>query len=327
MKKTILVLSLLSLQIKAAETDQFYARDAVIRDSVKELNGYFHQKIDKALVKVNNQKKSIECRDVALEVLTQVLGEFNISEYVKDGTFSKVSRFTQKDSSVERFPEDSLDQKIYRENSIYKNRPFPVNIVGVASTINVDGIYMGTDKIGHFSIVGKAYYKNFLEEIRKGKNVDEASEIAIFKGFKQEVAILGYTVGGTLSYGDLEANYQGMMFGRNMCEGQKPHLVFIDGKWSQNTENIFDLKDYVNPKLDEAYNVSLWSKRMWRKMKKEIIEGYCLNKMNENFIARAEEYKKRTNLNFNDLMIAKFLKSNPKFERTNQLLSPKIKCE
>ncbi len=313
--------------IHAAETDQFYARDAVIRDSVNELNGYFHRRLELALDKSNNQSILPACREVASEVLQQVLGEFDLKEYIKDKSFSKVSRFTQADASVDRFPEDTLDEKIYRENSIYKNRPFPVNIVGIARSINVDGIYMGTDKIGHFSIVGKAYYSNFLEELKKGKSLDDASEIAIFKGFKQEVAVLGYTIGGTLSFGDLEANYQGMMFGRNMCEGAQPHLVIKNRKWTHNELNLFDLRNYVNPKFDEAYNVSLWSKRMWRKMKGEIVQGYCVNKSNVNFQNRVKSYLPRLKANFNDQMIEKFLQKNPKYNRNNQLLSSAIKCE
>jgi hypothetical protein len=47
---------------------------------------------------------------------------------------------------------------------------------------------MGTDKMGHFSIVGKAYYSNFLEEIKSGKSLDEATKIAILKGFKKEIS-------------------------------------------------------------------------------------------------------------------------------------------
>lgn len=317
----------LPFQLLAAETDQFYARDAVIRDSAAELNGYFHQRIELALDKVNNRKKTFECRDVASEVLVQVLGEFNLKAYTKDRTFSKVSKFTQDDPTVDRFPEDALEEKKYREDSIYKNRPFPVNIVGVARSINVDGIYMGTDKIGHFSIVGKTYYKNFLEALRSGKDLLQSTETALFKGFRQEVAILGYTVGGTLSYGDLEANYQGLMFGRNMCEGNQSHLVLKNGLWIHNPENLFDIKHYVNPKYDEAYNVSLWSKRMWRKMKNEIIKGYCVNKNNENYISRSNGYGSRVQKNFNDLMIEKFLIKNPKFDRKLQLLNPAIKCE
>ena len=311
----------------AAETDQFYARDAIIRDSSDELNVYFHKRIELALNKVNQSPKEESCREVALEVLTQVLGEFNLVVYAKERTFSKVSKFTQEDPSVDRFPPDSLDQKIYRKGSIYKNRPFPTNVVGIAQTINVDGIYMGTDKIGHFSIVGKAYYSNFLDALNKGASVEEATVIAIEKGFKQEIAILGYTVGGTLSYADLEANYQGLMFGRKMCEGALPHLENLGGKWIHSSVHPFDIRAYVNPKYDEAFNESFWSNRVWKKMKKEIIHGYCENKTNSNYQARAQSYLPRVQETINDDLIAKLIKNKPKFDRKQQLHNLNLKCE
>jgi hypothetical protein len=311
----------------AAETDQYYARDAIIRDSSDELNGYFHQRIELALKKVNQSSRVESCREVAQEVLTQVLGEFNLVNYAKERTFSKVSKFTQEDPSVDRFPPDSLDQKIYRKDSIYKKRPFPTNVVGIAQTINVDGIYMGTDKIGHFSIVGKAYYSNFLEALDKGASVEEATVIAIEKGFKQEIAILGYTVGGTLSYADLEANYQGLVFGRNMCEGTLPHLENRGGKWVHSSVNPFDIRAYVNPKYDEAFNESFWSNRVWKKMKKEIIHGYCENKRNNNYQVRLQSYLPRVKETINDELIAKLIKNKPKFDRKKQLHNLNLKCE
>ena len=311
----------------AAETDQYYARNAVIRDSSDELNGYFHRRMELALNKINQSPREENCREAALEVLTQVLGEFNLVEYAKDKTFSKVSKFTQEDPSIDRFPPDTFDQKIYRKGSIYKNRPFPTNVVGIAQTINVDGIYMGTDKIGHFSIVGKAYYSNFLAALKKGVSVERATVIAIEKGFKQEIAILGYTIGGTLSYADLEANYQGLMFGRNMCEGALPHLENLGGKWVHSSANPFDIRAYVNPKYDEAFNESFWSNRVWKKMKNEIIHSYCENKKNDNYQVRALSYLPRVQETINDKLIAKLVMNKPKFDRRLQLHSEKLKCE
>ncbi len=326
MKKILLCLALSSPIINSAETDQFYARDAVIRDSANELNGYFQEKIELAIDKSNRAKQSLDCREVALNVFTQVLGEFDIGEYVQDKTFSKVSYFTQTDLSIERFPADNFAEKNYRADSIYKKRTYPSNLVGIARTINVDGIYMGTDKIGHFSIIGKTYYKNFLAALKNGKTPEQATEIAINKGIKQEIAFLGYAIGGVMAYGDLEANFQGLMFARNMCEGSAPHIIFKNNQWKQNPENLFNIKDYVNPKFDESFNVSLWSPSAWGKMKNEIITGYCLNRVNSNYKKRVESYLPRIKETINDKIINQFLVQNKKFDRKNQLLSPNFQC-
>ena len=324
---TMMGLLILTSTSKAAETEQFYASKAVIRDSSAELNDYYQQKIELGLFKSNQKTVGIACNAVAEEVLTQILGEFSITEYVKDKTFSLVSYFTQNSPLIERFPDESISGKDYRANSIYKHRPFPVNAVGIARTINVNGIYMGTDKIGHFSIIGRTYYKNYQAGLALGLTSKQAEEVAIRKGFKQEVGILGYDIGGTLAFGDLEANFKGYQFARNMCEGSNPHLIQINGKWIQNPSNQFDIKQYVTPKMDEAYNVSLWSPRVWKKIKKELVGAFCKNKMEPEYILRVAGYNKILKSTINDELLDSFVKENPKFDRNKQLLDKNINCD
>ena len=318
--------SLFSPFVMGAETDQFYVGSAVIRDSSLEMNSFFHEKIELALSIVNEEKNPVNCRLAAKEVLQQVVGDVNLIEWGKNKSFSKISVFTQTSPLIDRFPLDNISEKEFRAYSIYKNRPFPVNIVGVARTLNINGIYIGTDKLGHFSIVGKTYYKNFLNGLDEGLNPEAAQAEAIKKGLKQEIALLGYAVGGTFAYGDLEANYQGLQFGRNMCEGANPYLKLVNGKWMQNPENIFDIRKYVTPKFDEAYNVSFWSPRMWKKMKTDIVSAYCRNKIDPGYRARVVDYSKRDASSINDKLLEEFLKEKPKFNRSNQLLSKNIEC-
>jgi hypothetical protein len=227
--------------LNAAETDQFYSAQAIIKDSSLEVNGFFHERIEVALEKVNSKKNLLSCRLVAKEVLLQVVGEFSPTEYIKNNSVSKVTAFVKKSPLVERFPESDVDDKVYKANSIYRNRPFPNNLSSIARTININGVYLGTDKVSHFSIIGKTYYKNFLKGLAKGMSTEDAQEYAVAKGMNQEISLLGYKLGGTLSYGDLEANYQGLVFGRDMCEGEKPYLVNVNGRWNHNPENLFDM--------------------------------------------------------------------------------------
>lgn len=325
-KLTSLLTSLIIFSLNAAETDQFYAKDAIIKDSTKAFNDYFNEKIEIALHKSNQKEKVLSCREVAREVLTQVLGEFSLIDFIKDREFSKVSFFTQNSPLVDRFPEDSIKTSVYRKDSIYKHRPFPINVAGISRTININGIYIGTDKIGHISIIGKRYYSNFLKELASGKNESEAEEIAITKGIKQEIAILGYTVGGVMSYADLEANYQGFLFARDMCEGPEPLLEFFESEWRKNPRKSFEIRDYVNPKMDEAYNVSFWSPRMWKRMKTEIVQSYCNNNENPSYLKRKERYDSLVEETINDKIISSYIKTKPKFDRAKQLLSPDIIC-
>ena len=305
----------------AAETDQFYATNAVIRDSSNELNDFFQTQMEKGLLKINQQKTEATCQEVATEILTQILGEFSIQEYYKNKTFSKVSYFAQKSPLLDRFPSDSMSPSDYRSLSIYKFRPFPSNLVEIARTLNINGIFVGTDKVGHFSILGKLYYKNFLKGLAKGLTVEQAETEAIQAGIKQEIAVLGYAVGGTLSYGDLEANYQGFQYARNMCEGNTPHLIQQNGAWIQNLKNKFDIKNYINPKMDESFNVSFWSPRLWKKIKNDVVSAYCRNKEDPDFKLRTKAYGNRDKNTINDKLIDDFVKKHPRFDRYNQLLT------
>ncbi|MBY0414052.1 MAG: hypothetical protein K2Q18_07795 [Bdellovibrionales bacterium] len=323
---TLSLAALLSLSLYGAETDQFYASGATIKDSSAEMNNFFHGRIEFALSEVNKENPDMNCRLVAKEVLDHVLGKFSLVHYIKERDFSKVSVFTQTSPLIDRFPDESISDHDYRKHSIYENRTFPSNLVGIARTLNLNGVYIGTDKMGHFSIIGRTYYKNFLKALDDGLSEEEAQKKAIQKGFKQEVAFLGYTVGGTFSYGDLEANYQGLQFGRNMCEGENPYLVKAGSLWVHNPKNQFDIKTYINPKFDEAYNVSFWSPGMWKRMSKEIKRDYCKNNADKVFQARYKSYQSFGSIqNFNDEMIAEFLKEKPKFDRQKQLLG--VDCQ
>lgn len=323
----VILTTLSAHSVMAAETDQFYAAGAVIKDSTVEMNRFFQDKIEVALDEVNGSRHPVSCRYAAKEVLQQVVGEVNLIEWFKNRSFSKISKFTQKSPLIDRYPDDSVKGRDYRAHSIYRNRPFPVNVLGVARTLNINGIFIGTDKLGHFSIVGKTYYKNFLKAIEAGATYIEAENYAVLKGIKQEINLLGYAIGGTFSYGDMEANYQGLQFARNMCEGENPYLIQKNGQWIQNPANLFDIRKYVTPKYDEAYNVSFWSPRMWRKMNRDIIRGYCDNKKEPAFAERAFYYSKIVKTTTNDILLVEFVRKNPKFERNNQLLSSDISCE
>jgi len=328
MKTSILILSIiLSTNLFAAETDQFYARDAVIKDSSQALNDFFNSKIDLAVEKVNKKGNVNDCKLVSAEIFDQLLGEVNLIEWYKDKTFSKVSWFTQNSPLVERFPLDSVSNSEFRTQSIYKNRPFPFNVVSVGRTINVNNIYMGTDKIGHFSIVGKTYYKHYIKNLKEGMNEKDAEVAAIKQGIKEEINFLGYKLGGTLSYGDLEANYQGLQFGLEVCNAKDPFVKNENGTWKR-TDRLFDIRKYANPKFDEAYNYSFWSPRIWGKLKNDIFKAYCANKSNKNFLERLKMYKGIIKANQNDDLIAHFVKENPEYDRKTQLdTNDKSKCE
>lgn len=316
----LILILIISGTLRSSETDQFYASSAIIQDSSNAINDYFKKSIEAGIEKANAQSNFMGCREVALNILTQVLGECSVKRYVHDKSYSKVSHFIGTSPLIDRFPNDDINLKEYRLDSIYKKRPFVSNFIGISKTININGIYIGGDKIGHFSIIGKTYYKNFLDGLSDGLSPDEAQIRAIKKGFKQETYVLGYHVGGTFSFADLEANFQGLTFARNMCEGIHPHLIQKNDKWIPNPANIFDIKKYINPKMDESFNLSIWTPRLWKKIKDDVTAAYCKNIIDLNYLDRTSSYQKLLKNNINDQLIYQLQVEHSRFNPNNQLL-------
>ena len=120
--------------------------------------------------------------------------------------------------------------------------------------INIGGIYFGIDKLSHFTGSGYLYYQSYLI-FRDNPDVN-AEEMAIWFGILGEKSIIGRIATGVFSYADLEANYQGMQLGRNMCEGDNPMLKQSDNRWT--LTRLLDMRNYVNPLWDESYNPSFY---------------------------------------------------------------------
>jgi hypothetical protein len=148
---------------------------------------------------------------------------------------------------------------------------------------------MGTDKLGHFVTVGLAYYKKYLQAKFFGFSKENAIKLAIKRGIFSEKTYYGSIISGVFSYADLEANYQGLKFAIDMCEGENPLLVQDSkGKWSQ--RKPFDITPYLTPKLDESYYPSAYIKKRWKQVAPKVM-AYCEKRFSPKKLARFDYYK------------------------------------
>ncbi len=76
---------------------------------------------------------------------------------------------------------------------------------------------------------------------------------------------------GVISPADMEANYQGFIFYRRMCNGDEP-LMTGTGPWHFSAG--FDFRDYVSPEWDESWNPNIYSPHRWKNIRKTM-RGYC----------------------------------------------------
>jgi hypothetical protein len=229
-------------------------------------------------------------------------------------TLSAASTYASSYPYIDRFPKDNVNESEYRKLSFYENAWLPLQVVPLARTININGIYVGTDKFGHFSHQGKIYYRRYLQYRAEGMSDLEAQKKTIIKGFSTEYGILGYGIDGALSYGDLEANYQGLMFGLDMCRGENPILIKDNEKWIENPKHLFTVRDYFTPKMDESYNVSYWRKPLFNRIETKLKTEFCENKKSDEFQERVKYYKTIEKNNLSDELIAEVVTSQDRFD-------------
>lgn len=165
--------------------------------------------------------------------------------------------------------------------NVYQSVYFPVDPrqffrIWLAGTIKVYGVYMGTDKIGHFTDMGMHYYKAYVQAREQGQSPAQATQSAIAMvqsdPLFSEAGFLGYWSAGDYSNADLSADYLGLLFYRNLTEpvhlkGQlRPPMLIRAGPYWQiasfvgRGSNFFSR--FISDHLDEALNPGLFESDM-----------------------------------------------------------------
>lgn len=217
------------------ETDQYSQRLTPIADAVGRLNA----KVNEALVEIAaDWDRGADRRAFARAV------------YVRLGGRHWVDRLER---WAIRHPEIAKTSPS-RRRSIYRGLPFwatRINFLfGVGPTIEVAGVRIGTDKLGHFLSQGWKYHKRHL------RGLPEATVVRL--GRRNEASIFGGPATGSYSNADLVANYEGYRFYRSLFEGgivgAKGPIVEWTAGGGARIARRFDFADHVNDYWDEALN-------------------------------------------------------------------------
>jgi ankyrin repeat protein len=152
---------------------------------------------------------------------------------------------------------------------------FPLNPFRAwgCAVMNLYGVQLGTDKIGHFTDMGMHYYQTYKGYLAKGESEQQAIRRAIAVGtsdpLKGESALLGNWTAGDYSNGDLAVNYLGFVFYRNLTETQmlkgysRPPMLVRDGQYWKIASHVRPDSDfmqwYISDHLDEALNPGVYT--------------------------------------------------------------------
>lgn len=235
----------------AYETDQFTDRDNPIADSTAILN----QKVNETIAGI---VADWDDGPDEMAVVNAIYHEIGGHHWV-----DKLERWAMKSGRVEK-----LDTPRY--DSVFSGLPFyalrVTSFFGVGKTIRVNGVLIGSDKIGHFLSQGRKYYRRYL---KTGSEAAAAKRSAF-----TERAIFGRMTTGSFSNADLVANYEGHRFYRSLFEDNivpgKPAILRWDGDgWAIQRE--FDWSDHVNEYWDEALNINHFDALLYKHMHERLI--------------------------------------------------------
>ncbi|MGB5488048.1 MAG: hypothetical protein WBN06_11705 [Lysobacterales bacterium] len=246
----LLILTVPAL-VGAYETDQFNNRQQDIKDSTSILNQQVTLAIAGVIVGLGNEPRE---RKVVDGIYYKIGGKHWVD---------KLERFAMDSSEVEKLTTPPHD-------SIYSGHPFyatrVAGLFGVGPTLKINGVLVGTDKLGHFLSQGRKFYHRWV----KLQDESKAAEHSAYT----ERAIFGQMTTGSYSNADLVANFEGYRFYRSLFEDNivpgKPAILTWEGDhWIM--QRPFDWADHVNDYWDEALNINHYDTLLYTHMKNRFL--------------------------------------------------------
>ncbi|MBT3479113.1 MAG: hypothetical protein HOB40_04210 [Candidatus Marinimicrobia bacterium] len=231
--------------VNSGEVDHYLSWGHSLEDASSILNTKVNEIIDSTLHTIPND---CSCEMAAGKVLSGFGINLNsiLEQWIKNT--DKIDKFMP---NIDLALRESIFSD-HQSNHPQLDRAF--FSIQVDEIINIGGIYVGLDKLTHFTGSGFLYYKAYITSKKMGFPSPFSSAIKV--GIAGEKTIIGRMATGVFSYGDLEANFQGFRFALDMCNGDTPYLKFAKNRWIFSKK--LDLLDYVNPNWDESYNPSFY---------------------------------------------------------------------
>lgn len=253
------MLLLLSTVSPAAEVDQFSMADQPLRDSgfilEQEVNRRLMQALEHANYRVRKPGgratpgqiyKPRQCRE---QRLYQAL-QWQFARPV----IGQLESYAEQDPSVDR-DTVSFERSVYRD-FLWPESPSLVLSRRMSAVINIQGVELGTDKLGHFFTEGFSYFET---TDKLAKDV----EFGLHFGRWTESLYFGAQTTGVFSYADLVANLNGLRFwNRILARHEDPltgqqvsaYVECHDKQWR--LVEPFSWQPYVDLAWNETINCS-----------------------------------------------------------------------
>lgn len=279
MRLLLIVTLFLSATCQALETDNYIVWDRELEDVSGPINDYINHEIERVL---DSHPES--CSE-AVHLISKTFASHLVhNNPIEDHLFKVLS-----ESNGEIYPGtiNYVDRSIYRD-------PYLAYIpyFGLAPNIQINGFYFGTDKLSHFATPGYVYLQRYLKAKTNGATEEAALKHAIDWGIWDENRVHGFWASGVYSYADMEANYQGLLFYKSLCEER---IQKVGNDWK--LVKSFDIKDYVNGFWDESYYESYRRPANWKKVV-PILKEYCAARDSKLVKVRFSYYREHSSESF-----------------------------
>jgi len=241
--------------LTSGEVDQYLAWNQLPNDESDLLNKLFNEEIQAALSDINKNHNDCSCEDAAGKILKHFGIGLNTPLELRLKNSSDLEKYPSDDILLSERYKRSIFRKDITNEFIDQYQDYSLNLQ-IDEIVNMGGIYIGVDKLTHFTASGYLYYKIYHLALELGESDEAAIQMAINMGIFGEKNILGKFPSGVFSFADLESNYQGFTFAIDLCKNGPVHLKRSGKGWE--LEGIFDLTKYVNPFWDESYNPSFY---------------------------------------------------------------------
>ncbi len=224
------------------ETDQYTGREQPLADSREVLNDRVNAALEDMLDEWGHHRDPVK---LTAEIYQRLGGRTIVD---------RLERWAMKSDQVDKIRVARTDS-IYAGISPWAGRS--IYLFGLGATIKINGVLLGSDKLGHFFSQGRKFYLRY-----RRLGVEERA--ARWSAFTER-AIFGRLTTGVFSNADLVANYEGHRFYRSLFEADvvpdKPAILSWNGqRWE--LQRQFDWADHVNDFWDEARNVNDYARRL-----------------------------------------------------------------
>lgn len=249
----------------AYETDNLTGRHLPLEDVTVPLSGRVDEILAEAVDWTNERTKCAADEDQARRLLARAIHKrMATDELVPDRGGLRAFGFDRYSAWIEK---GDLSRRSFEDRSdifggIRAREHWLLDWAGVCSTVLVDGVHVGTDKLDHFFEEGYDGWRRADYGAHPDKALDWAT--------KTELTIYGLNTSATFSFGDLRADHDGYEFYDTLLE--EGSVVRIGEGGCVTQVRPFDWAEWITWEYDEVLNPPVYT---------EVVQGGVTRRLEE----------------------------------------------